>query len=37
MLDWTIRQDGYEEQQFSSLGNRYLVGNGYLGIRGTLE
>lgn len=37
MLNWTIREEGYEEQNAPSLGNRYLVGNGYLGIRGTLE
>lgn len=37
MLDWTIREEGYDEETAVSLGNRYLVGNGYLGIRGALE
>lgn len=37
MLDWTIREEGYEEEKAPTLGNRYLTGNGYLGIRGTLE
>uniref|UniRef100_UPI0040569170 glycosyl hydrolase family 65 protein n=1 Tax=Acetatifactor sp. TaxID=1872090 RepID=UPI0040569170 len=37
MLNWTIREEGYEEQNAPTLGNRYLVGNGYLGIRGALE
>ena len=37
MLDWTIREEGYEEENAPALGNRYLIGNGYLGIRGTLE
>lgn len=37
MLNWTIREEGYEEQNAPSLGNRYLIGNGYMGIRGTLE
>lgn len=37
MLNWTIREEGYEEQNAPTLGNRYLVANGYLGIRGTLE
>lgn len=37
MLNWTIREEGYEEEKAPALGNRYLIGNGYLGIRGTLE
>lgn len=37
MLNWTIREEGYEEENAPSLGNKYLIGNGYLGIRGTLE
>lgn len=37
MLDWTIREEGYEEEKAATLGSRYLVGNGYMGIRGTLE
>lgn len=37
MLNWTIREEGYEELNAPSLGNRYLIANGYVGIRGTLE
>ena len=37
MREWTIREEGYEEEKAAALGNRYLTGNGYLGIRGTLE
>lgn len=37
MVDWTICTEGYDEEQAASLGNRFLIGNGYLGIRGTLE
>lgn len=37
MLDWTIREEGYEEAKAATLGSRYLIGNGYMGIRGTLE
>lgn len=37
MFNWSIREEGYEEKNAISLGNRYLIGNGYLGIRGTLE
>lgn len=36
-MDWRICQDGFCEEQISKLGNRFLCGNGYLGIRGTLE
>ena len=34
MREWTIREEGYEEEKAATLGNRYLTGNGYLGIRG---
>ena len=37
MLDWVISENGYEEKKAASLGSRYLIGNGYMGIRGTLE
>lgn len=37
MRSWTIREEGYEEEKVPELGNRYLIGNGYVGIRGTLE
>lgn len=37
MLDWIIREEGYQEENAATLGSRYLTGNGYMGIRGTLE
>lgn len=37
MIDWKIEQKGYEQEQITTLGNRFLIGNGYMGIRGTLE
>ena len=37
MLDWTIREEGYDESKAATLGSRYLIGNGYMGIRGSLE
>lgn len=37
MVNWTIREEGYEEEKAPALGNRYLIGNGYFGVRGTLE
>lgn len=37
MNHWIIREDWFNMQEMTSNGNRYLCGNGYLGIRGTLE
>lgn len=37
MHDWTIFTEGYSENEIAANGNRFLCGNGYLGIRGTLE
>lgn len=37
MIDWKITKNEYREQDITILGNRFLVGNGYMGIRGTLE
>lgn len=37
MYDWTILREGYSENEIAANGNRFLCGNGYLGIRGTLE
>lgn len=36
-MNWKIQEKGFREGQISKLGNRLLCGNGYLGIRGTLE
>lgn len=36
-MEWNIRQKGFEREKIPALGNRFLCGNGYLGIRGTLE
>jgi kojibiose phosphorylase/nigerose phosphorylase len=37
MNDWMIEEIGFNEEQITSNGNKFLVGNGYLGIRGTLQ
>ena len=34
---WTIKERGFSEDRITSNGNKFLCGNGYLGIRGTLE
>jgi len=36
MQSWSIKEEGFEQERISSIGNKFLVGNGYLGIRGTL-
>ena len=36
-MAWTITNHDYLQETVADNGNRFLVGNGYLGIRGTLE
>lgn len=36
-MNWIIQENKFCEEQISRMGNRLLCGNGYLGIRGTLE
>ncbi len=37
MPDFIIGENEYDEEKAATLGNRYLIGNGYIGIRGTLD
>lgn len=37
MKDWMIEEIGYDRELISTNGNKFLIGNGYLGIRGTLQ
>ncbi len=37
MNDWVIKEIGFDQEKITSTGNKFLVGNGYLGIRGTLQ
>ena len=34
---WLIREDGFSSAKIEILGSKLLIGNGYLGYRGTLE
>jgi kojibiose phosphorylase len=34
---WSVRADGYADDAVARDGSNFLVGNGYLGVRGTLE
>jgi len=36
-MDWCIHKSGYNQEEVADNGNRFLIGNGYLGVRGTLE
>lgn len=36
-MDFMIQKKGYEPEDFTWYGNMFLTGNGYLGIRGTLD
>jgi len=37
MKDWMIDETGFDQEKITNNGNKFLVGNGYLGIRGTLQ
>ena len=37
MRHHTIRTTSFDKSQIPAFGNRFLIGNGYLGVRGTLE
>jgi kojibiose phosphorylase/nigerose phosphorylase len=36
MINWRLEEMGFDQDRISKTGNKFLVGNGYLGIRGTL-
>lgn len=37
MDDWLIQISGYRKDEITANGNRFLCGNGYMGVRGTME
>jgi len=37
MKELTVTTASYQREEIPALGNRFLTGNGYLGVRGTLE
>ncbi|MCL2702004.1 MAG: glycoside hydrolase family 65 protein [Defluviitaleaceae bacterium] len=37
MNAWLIEREGYEPENTADNGNRFLIGNGFIGVRGTLE
>lgn len=36
-MNWKLTNSRFDKESITSNGNRFLIGNGYLGIRGTLE
>lgn len=36
MIDWKLKETNYDENRIAYLGNKFLIGNGYMGVRGTL-
>ncbi|WP_455794088.1 glycoside hydrolase family 65 protein [Clostridium butyricum] len=36
MIDWKIQENNYDKEKIAENGNKFLTGNGYLGMRGTL-
>lgn len=36
MIDWKLTEEGYDADNIAGNGNKFLVGNGYMGVRGTL-
>lgn len=36
-MSWKIFTDNYDKDNYADLGNRFLIGNGYAGVRGTLD
>ncbi len=37
MNEWGVRQDGFSPDDIVTNGNRFLLGNGYMGFRGTMD
>jgi nigerose phosphorylase len=37
MKEWKIEESGFDQEHITTVGNKFLTGNGYLGIRGTLQ
>jgi len=37
LINWRIQEDGFNKERITANGNKYFAGNGYVGIRGTLQ
>ncbi|MEK5479733.1 glycosyl hydrolase family 65 protein [Paenibacillus sp. FSL R5-0407] len=36
-MDWIIREQGFDKERIAANGNKFMIGNGYMGYRGTME
>ena len=36
-MSWTVLEKGFDPNKIISNGNKFMIGNGYMGVRGTLE
>jgi len=36
-MNWTAKDSCFDKQLVTTNGNKYMLGNGYMGYRGTLE
>lgn len=36
-MDWIIKEEGFAKESIATYGSKFLIGNGYMGIRGTLS
>lgn len=37
MINWKLIETGYNEENVAYFGNKFFIGNGYMGVRGTLD
>lgn len=37
MIDWKLIKKDFDAEKIAENGNRFLIGNGYMGVRGTLD
>lgn len=37
MIDWKIKEKKFDKNKIAEYGNKFLIGNGYMGVRGTLD
>lgn len=37
MISWELTENGFNPDKIAHLGNKFLIGNGYMGVRGTLD
>lgn len=36
-MDWMLKESGFDKSKVEMNGNRFIIGNGYMGYRGTME